>query len=142
MTKHSPENRAGELYRNGLNPPQPPPELHAPEADLWRTICASLPSDWFTPATQRLLLRYVRLAIYGEELHDALDKEPIGTVRAADLLRQVLAVTSSLGGLAAKMRLSTQVTVTARSTGKMARTAMPIRAIGAEPLGGRAVNGR
>jgi hypothetical protein len=123
MTKNSRENRGANLYRTGFNPPPPPPQLHEPEANLWRSIAGSVPRDWFTPATERLLMRYVRSAILAEELHNALDRELIGTPKAAELLRQVVALNGSLGTLAARMRLSTQVTMTARSTGRMAERA-------------------
>jgi hypothetical protein len=89
-------------------------------------IVRERPADWFTPATARLLRRYVRLAIYSEKLHDLLDAQPVGSEKAGQLLAQTIAVTSSLGVLAAKMRLSTQVVVSARSTGKMAQQGSPI----------------
>jgi hypothetical protein len=69
-----------------------------------------------------LLRRYVRTAISAEKIHDKLDLTPVGSAEAAALLRQVIASNASLGGLAAKMRLSTQVTVTPRSTGRLAET--------------------
>jgi hypothetical protein len=34
-----------------LPPPDPPPELEAPEAAIWRAITAKLPGDWFAPET-------------------------------------------------------------------------------------------
>jgi hypothetical protein len=140
MVKRSPEHRSGELYRNGFDPPKPPSDLRQPEKALWTAIAASRPVDWFTPATMRLLRRFVRMAIYAEKLHDALDTAPIGSAAAVGLLRQVIACNGSLGILASKMRLSAQVTISARSTGRMAERGSLIMA---DPLlGGHAVRGR
>jgi hypothetical protein len=119
MVKYSPEHLSGRLYKAGFNPPKPPADLGGPECDLWKSIVEGLPPDWFNAASLRLLTRFVRTAIYAELVHDALNSEAVGSPEAADLLKQVIAVNGSCGNLAAKLRLSTQVTMTARSTGRM-----------------------
>ena len=84
-------------------------------AKLWRDIAGDRPPDWFNPASLRLLRRFCRTAVYAERLHDQLDTVQIGGEAAALLLKQVLLANTSLGVLAAKMRLSTQAVVDSRS---------------------------
>jgi hypothetical protein len=119
MAKLSAENRSGELYRNRNNLLRTPRNLTKTERDLFRAILASKPADWFSPATAILLTRYVRTAGLAERLHAALDLAPIGSPEAALFLRQVMAANASLGTLANRMRLSQQVSISARSTGRM-----------------------
>src|SRR6266851_1545530 len=97
-------------------PPSPPRDLDRAAAKLWRAIAGDRPADWFTPATERLLQRFCRTAIYAERLHDALDEAPVGGETAALLFKQIMAANASLGILAAKMRLSTQAAIDGRST--------------------------
>jgi hypothetical protein len=99
----------------GPKPPEPPRDLNRPAANLWRAIAQDRPADWFTPATERLLQRFCRTAVYAERLHDALDDEPVGGETAALLFKQIMAANASLGILAAKMRLSTQAAIDGRS---------------------------
>jgi hypothetical protein len=120
MVKKSPEDLAGRMYRSALNPAKPPPDLGQPERILWKSIVDSLPPDWFTPGSLPLLQRYVRSCILAERLHDQLDLLPARSPEAADFVKRVIAINGSCGSLAARLRLSTQVTMTARSTGKMA----------------------
>jgi hypothetical protein len=135
MANRSAEARGADLWRNGANPPRPPAHLTRPAKILWRQIISERPSDWFTPSTARLLLRYVRTCIHAEKLADALDLLPIGSPEAERLLKQVLLANTSLGTLAAKMRLTQQVAITARSTGRMSERGSAAH----ELLGGAAV---
>ena len=105
----------------GPKPPAPPRDLNRPAANLWRAIAQDRPADWFTPATERLLQRFCRTAVYAERLHDALDDEPVGGETAALLFKQIMAANASLGILAAKMRLSTQAAIDGRSSKAGAR---------------------
>jgi hypothetical protein len=136
MPRKSAENISGSLYRAGGKPPPAPHDLDADAATLWREIARDRPPDWFNPGSLRLLRRFCRTAVYAERLHDELDSATIGGETAALLLKQVLLANTSLGVLAAKMRLSTQVAVDSRS-GHLAE-----RGAGADLdplLGGRAV---
>ena len=119
MPRKSPEEMAASRYLAGSKPPSPPLELDRPSRQLWKQIAAWVPSDWWNPATLRLLRRYVRTAVYCERVADALDAAELGSAKAISLGKQVIAMNSSLGILAQKMRLSTQVTMSARSTGRM-----------------------
>jgi hypothetical protein len=103
------------LPGHGPKPPKPPRELGPAAAKLWRAIAADRPADWFTPATLRLLQRFCRTAIYAERLHDGLDREPVGSETAVVLFKQTMNANASLGILASKMRLSTQIAVERRS---------------------------
>ncbi len=43
--------------------PDPPTDLGAAEADLWRSVVATKPADWFTRDTQPLLAAYCQAIV-------------------------------------------------------------------------------
>jgi hypothetical protein len=130
-----PEQRSGELYRNGGNRPRPGPDLGQPEAKLFRSIVASKPADWFSPATAVLLTRFVKTSVYAEKVQDELENLPIGSPEAAVLVRQLAALNTNLCTLASKMRLSQQAASSPRSIGRNNEAAS---LIGSPLIGGSA----
>ena len=137
MSRKSSEEIAASRWRAGSKPPKPPANLDRTSRRLWKEIAEGQPPDWWNPATLRLLRRYCRTAVYCERVADALDVAELGSTEAVRLSKQVIAMNSSLGILAQKMRLSTQVTMSARSTGKMAERGVPDSPL----IGGFAVHG-
>jgi hypothetical protein len=137
MPRKSPEATAAVLWRTGGKVAPPPANLGEPEAKLWRAITAARPVDWFDAASLPLLQRYVRTAIHAEKLADELDLAPIGSPAHAALVKMVVQCNASLGGLAARLRLSTQVSITPRSTGHLGERGWADSAL----LGGKAIDG-
>ena len=109
MARMSPEARGASIRRAGITPPEPPKDL-APEArDLWISIAASKPADWWQgEGGLRLLRRYVRVSILAEQLNDRLDTVGLDHPDAADLVKQILCCSTTCGVLAAKLRLNPQ----------------------------------
>jgi hypothetical protein len=56
----------------GQGRPEPPPELDAIEAKVWREVIAALPAHWVDPAGQLILLRLTTQAAVAERLEDRM----------------------------------------------------------------------
>jgi hypothetical protein len=110
LPRLSPEARGAALrHAKSLTPPAPPQDLSPAARDLWNAIVKGKPSDWWMgEGALRLLRRYVRLALLAEEMHDRLDELGIDHPDAGNLTKCILSISSTLGLLATKLRLSVQ----------------------------------
>jgi hypothetical protein len=55
MPRLTAEQRSADLYRAGINPPEPPGDLDKTATQLWRDIAASKPADQWNPGALELL---------------------------------------------------------------------------------------
>lgn len=53
--------------------PEPPENLTEPQADVWRTVVASKPVDWFLPDTLPLLSAYCKATVEHQRVSALLD---------------------------------------------------------------------
>jgi hypothetical protein len=95
--------------------PEPPEELTAEQAEIWRAVTATKPPAWFTPDSYPLLVAYcclvtdfrnVESLLAGFEPGWAGDKD--GLERYAKLLQLRCMLSGRLAQLATKMRLAQQ----------------------------------
>jgi hypothetical protein len=123
-----PEARAASLrYAASLTPPKTPKDLDRAARNLWRDITASKPTDWWQgEGGLRLLRRFVRISILAEQLHDRLDELGLDHPEAAELTKRLLAVSTTLGLLASKLRLSVQTGIERHSAHRFERGS-PVR---------------
>jgi hypothetical protein len=134
-------------------PPEPPPELEPVEADIWRSITAKLPGDWFAPETVPMLKELCRHIRHANDLAvdlslaryaiQALRDDPkAGAAGIPYTLAERLAMISEasksmerllrthgyqserIGNLATKLRLTNQAKVPAASAARKARDEM------------------
>lgn len=85
--------------------PEPPDTLTAAEADLWRAVVATKPSDWFDAGSLPILADYCRACVQQDGLARAINKcetPDINLIRLFDTMAKLKAT------LATKMRLSQQ----------------------------------
>jgi hypothetical protein len=135
------QRRAGPEAK--LPPPEPPPELEPPEADVWRSITSKLPGDWFAPETLPMLRELCRHSRYANDLARELstaraaiaavrDDETMsiaermaaleaGTKTMSALLRSHGYQTERLANIATKLRLTNQAKIPAASAARKAR---------------------
>jgi hypothetical protein len=108
---------AGPLQLEIFRRPEPPKELHPPEAAEWRAIVASLPPDWFTRETHALLVQYCRLIVQSRNTADMIVKQikkmnSDPTKDHFSLLERMNKMqerdTRNISSLASRMRLSQQ----------------------------------
>ena len=104
--------------------PEPPTDLTAPQAAIWRAVVSTKPADWFGADTQPLLRSYCRhtasaetLAKHIAKLEDADDLD-IGLY--ADLLKARDRETRAMAALARSMRLTQQSRYTPQAAGTKA----------------------
>ena len=142
MARMSAEARGASLRRAGLNPPAPPKDLAREARDLWVSITASKPCDWWMgEGGLRLLRRYVRVSILAEQLHDRLDTVGLDHPDAGDLVKQILSCSTTCGVLAAKLRLNPQTGIE-RHSGHRFEKGSPKPWDFHPTLGGYAVHGQ
>lgn len=139
----SPEDQRRVAPEATLPPPEPPPELEPVEADIWRSITAKLPGDWFAPEVAPMLKELCRHVRHANDL--ALDlaaaRAGIAAVTADQtmtiperlaalgeaskvmgrLLRMHGYQTERIGNLATKLRLTNQAKVPAGAAARKAR---------------------
>jgi phage terminase small subunit len=143
MPRQSAESRAAAAFAAGASAPLPPPHLGKEAAEVWRSIAASKPSDWFDAGAQILLAAYCDTAA-----QDAVLSKKIGSLwRQPNPDQKILAQFERrqarniqlLARLASALRLSVQSAVDWHSRKKDERGA------GLDPehlIGGEAVRGR
>ena len=116
-------------------PPKPPPELNDIERDIWASIVAKLPSNWFTGECQPLLKELVRHIRIADRLtrdlakvEEALDKLTRESPEFEALTRDYHALlrahgyqSERVGNLATKLRISPQAKILAVSAERKAR---------------------
>lgn len=95
--------------------PDPPLELKAAEAEIWRTVVATKPAEWFSRDTHPLLIAYCRAKIGADVVakqvaafDEAWLTDPEGLKRYERLLRMARSQAATLAQLATKMRISQQ----------------------------------
>lgn len=93
--------------------PEPPPKLTKREAEIWREITRSLPSDWFNPPDLPLLFAYVAAVARHETVTERCrTAEPIienpktGTEVMNPIFRLQDMLARQIASLAVKLRLS------------------------------------
>lgn len=110
--------------------PSPPAELAGEQAEVWKSVVASKPPEWFDEGTFPLLVAYCRISCDARAT-DALTADVLraGIESDADLSRYErlnrmrMAQASTLSTLATKMRLSQQSRYGARHAERAARDA-------------------
>jgi len=111
---------------------EPPESVTGDAADLWRSVVATKPADWFQPDTAPLLEAYCNTVVEYRRASRALEATSpadIGTYRVMVEIATKLAKACS--SLATKMRLTPQ----ARYTPGAAATASKKAAVAAKPWG-------
>jgi phage terminase small subunit len=102
--------------------PEPPTVLSESEADIWRSVVATKPHDWFTPDTFPLLEEYCRQSVQADQLaveqarfkgKIPTHKDKFARYKAIGKMRRETA--GVLLSLATKMRLSQQSRYGARA---------------------------
>lgn len=95
--------------------PEPPAELTKEQADLWRAVCATKPSDWFRADTFPLLSAYCQHTTSARRLSEVIDefqpkwlKDEEGFSRYRDLLAARDRETRAMSSLARALRLTQQ----------------------------------
>jgi len=92
-----------------INPqrPEPPPELDAAEAAIWRSTVTAMRPDWFTPETHPVLRAYCCLAVVSDRLADearrAMSADDKEFSRA---VKRFMSATKQLVVTAAKLRIT------------------------------------
>lgn len=102
---------------SGIEPvrrPEPPEELTDEQAGEWRSICNSLPADWFRRETYALLAQYCRHVVTSRRIAQLI--EAAEAASEFDLLeydrlgKMAERESRILASLATKMRISQQAT--------------------------------
>jgi hypothetical protein len=95
--------------------PSPPDVLSPAEAEMWRQITATKPSNWFDAASTPLLVEYCRLKTSVDILNGQLAKSEVQIVDTGDLpegYKDAVSILDKKQGrmaqLAMKMRLTQQ----------------------------------
>lgn len=95
--------------------PEPPEELSAEQGEVWRSVAATKPADWFQPDTFPLLAAYCRHVASARVLAAAIDGfDPawLGDADGLDRYKDLLAMrereTRAMTALARSMRLTQQ----------------------------------
>jgi hypothetical protein len=120
-----------------LQRPEPPEELTPTQAGIWREIVSGEPTDFFSTAATRTLLRNLcRHTDAGNQVSDIINsfqaewlKNAEGAKRYQLLLRMREMETRAAASMATKLRLTNQsryqTTTAARAGNRAAKGAMP-----------------
>lgn len=89
---------------------EPPAELTAEQAKVWRAVAATKPTDWFAPDTHPILMAHCRHVCNADAIAAQIAKYPgeVGDKGYADLLKMQGAQTMLLVKTATSMRLTHQ----------------------------------
>ena len=108
--------------------PDPPSDLRPDEAEVWRTVVATKPADWFSRDTHPLLSAYCRASCSSKAIAkqvDAFDPEWMeshdGLMRYNRLMAMQHRQAMVMANLATKMRISQQSKYGARAAEAKAR---------------------
>lgn len=95
--------------------PEPPDELTPEQAELWNTVVATKPADWFSADTHKLLVSFCKHATTAKMLDEQIDNfksewlsEPEGVTRFEKLTNMREKQSRSLTALARSMRITQQ----------------------------------
>lgn len=114
--------------------PEPPPELQPSEAEVWRSVVATKPADWFTRDTHPLLTGYCRAAVAADLIAAQVKVfDPAwlatddGLGRYNQLMKMAQRQASLLATLATKMRLAQQSKYGARGAETQSRAGAAVK---------------
>jgi hypothetical protein len=93
-----------------MQQPQPPDRLTAAEKAIWREIVEKVRAGWFY-SSEHLLEAYVCTLAQQQQLQGFLQQAEPGSERYGELMRLQLSVTSLVGNLATKLRLTPRSTI-------------------------------
>jgi hypothetical protein len=110
MPRRSAEAVSASLWRAGVTPPSPPKDLSPAAQKIWRKLANSRPGDWLDPAAQEMLRRLCRTLVSADQVHDQLDAAA-GTPKAAELIKQLAQLNSSVKAMMVALRLTPQTTI-------------------------------
>lgn len=95
--------------------PEPPAELTDEQAQLWRAVVATKPTDWFTDDSHPLLVGYCKHVTSFRSLNEQIDafdahwlRDPEGVKRCDMLMRMRDRESKRVESLARSMRLTQQ----------------------------------
>ena len=90
--------------------PEPPKGLTSDQAQIWRTIVASVQPDWFTPSNSPLLEAYVRHVAASQRIAALIEVEEASDAFNLADFNRLLAMqereSRALASLATKLRIS------------------------------------
>lgn len=102
-----------------LERPEPPADLDADHATIWRTTVNRLPPDWFPAETHQILKEYCRHAVSSDRLAAriaVLEAECGDAKELHELLKMRRGEVTNMATLATRMRISQQSTYDATKT--------------------------
>lgn len=112
--------------------PEPPPNLNAKQAALWRSIVATKPPDWFLADTLPLLEAYIIAIGLANTLQTELDKfgqAPLGSGKNFAKFRRLVSMhqqqVKMLTTLATKLRITQQSRLDKNKAASQARNGGP-----------------
>lgn len=116
--------------------PEPPENLNAKQAALWRNIVATKPPDWFLADTLPLLEAYVIAIGLAGALQAELDKfgqTPLGNAKNFARFRRLVSMhqqqVKMLTTLATKLRITQQSRFDKNKAASQARNGAPSKAL-------------
>jgi hypothetical protein len=123
---------AASLYRTGSQPPQPPRDLKGVAQTYWEQLVTAKPPDHWNGGALLLLERLCRTAATAAYVQRRFERDPASD-EALRLMQLLCNLNASVAGLAVKLRLTPQTTISPRSTGRNAEVGAPVDVL----LGGR-----
>lgn len=93
--------------------PEPPADLDADQAVIWRKTVNRLPPDWFPAETHQILKEYCRHAVSSDRLAERislLEAERGDAKELHELLKMRRGEVTNMATLATRMRISQQST--------------------------------
>jgi hypothetical protein len=95
--------------------PEPPADLNEKQADIWRSVVATKPADWFAPDSFPLLVAYCRAIVVHHSISEQIDSFDMAWLADDDGLKRYDKLASIqerqarlIASLATRMRLSQQ----------------------------------
>ena len=111
--------------------PEPPEELNEEQAQIWRSLIASMPGDWFRAECESLIVALCRHVSYSRAIGARLNALNLRSVedmsRFAELAKLHKNETQAIASLATKLRLTPQSRYNALNANTAARNAPPSR---------------
>jgi|SRR5215204_3695848 len=91
---------------------RPPYDLGDEQTEIWATVVASEPADWFSPSTKPLLVQYCRHGVAARRVAELIERAQADKQFSLDdysrLLQMQQRESHVLAMLATKMRISQQ----------------------------------
>src|SRR5436190_20097899 len=115
MPRTSAEERAGSLYRAGVNPADPPRVLSARAKQIWRQIAAAKPADWFDGGSLGLLADHCETQTRLEEVWARLRRYPVGSREGRMLMVELRTLRGNYATSARLLRLTVTAAIERRA---------------------------